>query len=101
MCFNFILISFHLKLNLCRITIRLAQSSRKVMLQVNGEGREPCLELHTNLLEFGPILPHAQGDERTVVLRNPGVFPIEVYNVEFDTQFMDEERVCTYYVNPA
>ena len=63
------------------------------MLQVNGEGKEPALELETNLLEFGPILPHGQGDEKTVVLRNPGVFPIEVYNVEFDTQFIDEERV--------
>ena len=82
-----------------RINIRLAQSSRKVLLQVAGEGKEPSLELETNLLEFGPVLPHGMGEERSVVLRNPGTFPIEIYSVEFDTQYAEEERVCCFFFN--
>ena len=80
-----------------RVTIRLAQSSRKVLLQVNGEGKEPALELEGNLLEFGPILPHSVGEEKSVVLKNPGNAPIEIYSVEFDQQYLDEERVISLH----
>ena len=44
-------------------------------------------------MEFGPILPHSSGDEQDVVIRNPCSFPVEFYNLEFDPQYLEEEKV--------
>jgi hydrocephalus-inducing protein len=45
------------------------------------------------MMQFGPILPHSVGDEKEVVVKNPCAFPIEVYNLEFDSQYLEEEKV--------
>lgn len=44
-------------------------------------------------MEFGPILPHSGGDEKEVLIRNPCSFPIEIYNLEFDRAYLEEEKV--------
>ncbi len=76
-----------------RVTIRLAQSSQRLLLMVNGIGQEPRLEFKQSLMEFGPILPHSPGDEVDVIVRNPCQFPIEFYSLEFDPQYLEEEKV--------
>ncbi|XP_078688637.1 hydrocephalus-inducing protein-like [Branchiostoma floridae x Branchiostoma belcheri] len=76
-----------------RLPIQLAQSSRRLVLLVSGQGQEPRLEFSSSLLEFGPILPHSSGDEQEIMLRNPAAFPIEVYSLEFDQQYLDEEKI--------
>ena len=62
-------------------------------MMATGIGLEPRLELSQSLLEFGPILPHSPGDEKEVVVRNPCTFPIEFYSLEFDKQYLTEEKV--------
>lgn len=54
---------------------------------------EPHLDFDLNMMQFGPILPHSVGDEREVIVRNPCAFPIEFYNLEFDSQYLEEEKV--------
>lgn len=76
-----------------RLTMRLAQSSQRVTVLAKGQGLEPRLEFARNLVEFGPILPHSPGDEQDVVIKNPCSFPIEFYNLEFDRQFLEEEKI--------
>lgn len=63
------------------------------MLLCRGQGLEPHLEFERQLVEFGPILPHSSGDEQDVIIRNPCSFPIEFYNLEFDPQYLEEEKV--------
>ncbi|XP_077982980.1 hydrocephalus-inducing protein homolog isoform X2 [Glandiceps talaboti] len=76
-----------------RIAIRLAQSSQRILLLVNGHGLEPKLEFSSSLVEFGPILPHSQGDEVEVVVKNPADYPVEFYSLEFDRQYLEEEKI--------
>ena len=76
-----------------RIAIRLEQSSQRILLMCRGHGQEPQIEMDRNLVEFGPILPHSPGDEQEVVIRNPCKFPIEIYNLEFDKTYLEEEKV--------
>ena len=64
---------------------------------MSGDGKEPGLDLESNVVEFGPVLPHSLGEERSVVFRNSSQFPIEIYSVEFDSQYIEEERVSTQY----
>ncbi len=86
------------------MVLRLAQSSERAALLCRGRGLEPRLELDPPgggaLLEFGPILPHsapdpgaASGHERSLVLHNPCDFPVEVYSLEFDQNYLQEEKV--------
>ncbi|KAK3085440.1 hypothetical protein FSP39_003318 [Pinctada imbricata] len=76
-----------------RIPIRIYQSSQRILLLCRGQGLEPRLEFDRNLVEFGPILPHSAGDEQDIVVRNPCNFPIEFYNLEFDSSYLEEEKV--------
>ena len=76
-----------------RIPIRLAQSSQRIMLLCKGQGQEPRVEFDQTLVEFGPILPHSAGDEKEIIVNNPCPFPIELYNLEFDKQYLEEEKV--------
>ncbi|XP_070194710.1 hydrocephalus-inducing protein homolog isoform X4 [Littorina saxatilis] len=76
-----------------RIPIKIAQSSQRILLLCRGQGLEPRLEFERQLVEFGPILPHSSGDEQEVLIRNPCSFPVEFYNLEFDSQYLEEEKV--------
>lgn len=62
-----------------------------------GQGLEPRLEFDRNLVEFGPILPHSSGDEQEIIVKNPSSFPIEFYNLEFDSSYLEEEKVQGVY----
>lgn len=59
-----------------------------VVGQMHGEVFEP-----TTSIVFNPILTHSQGDEQEIVIRNPCSFPVEIYNLEFDKQYLEEEKV--------
>ncbi|CAH1779299.1 unnamed protein product [Owenia fusiformis] len=76
-----------------RIPLRLSQSSQRIMLMARGQGLEPRLDFERNLVEFGPILPHSSGDEQEIVVKNPCDFPIEFYSLEFDKQYLEEEKI--------
>lgn len=49
------------------------------------------------MLEFAPVLPNSAGDERAVVVRNPCTFPIEFYSLEFDSQYLEDEKACLVF----
>lgn len=60
--------------------------------QMRGTTFEP-----TTSIVFNPILTHSNGDEQEVVIKNPCSFPVEIYNLEFDKQFLEEEKVMEFY----
>ena len=51
------------------------------------------LSLFRNLVEFGPILPHSTGFEENIIIHNPCSFPVEIYNLEFDKGYLEEEKI--------
>lgn len=75
------------------LTFQLARSTQKLTLLAQGQGLEPRLEFSPLILELGPLLPYAPGDEAEVVVKNPCDFPIEFYSLEFDQQYLVEEKV--------
>ena len=46
-----------------------------------------------NLVEFGPVLPHSPGDEQEIIIKNPCRFPVEMYNLEMDRGYLEEEKI--------
>lgn len=75
------------------LTFQLVRSTQKLTLLAQGQGLEPRLEFSPSILELGPLLPYAPGDEAEVVVKNPCDFPIEFYSLEFDQQYLVEEKV--------
>ncbi|KAG8523663.1 Hydrocephalus-inducing protein, partial [Galemys pyrenaicus] len=75
------------------LVFQIAQSAQKLTLLVQGQGLEPHLEFSPSILELGPLLPYAPGDEGEVVVKNPCNFPIEFYSLEFDQQYVIEEKI--------
>nr|KAF6318524.1 HYDIN axonemal central pair apparatus protein [Pipistrellus kuhlii] len=75
------------------LTFQLARSTQKLTLLAQGQGLEPRLEFSPLILELGPLLPYAPGDEAEVVVKNPCDFPIEFYSLEFDQQYLVEEKI--------
>jgi len=76
-----------------RLVIKLSQSSQRVVILCRGEGLEPHIELDRSLVEFSPILPHSPADEKIITVRNPCKFPVEIYNLECDKVYLEEEKV--------
>ena len=62
-------------------------------LEVKGQGCEPHIVFSKTMLEFGPILPYSKGDEQEVVVYNPTPHPVEIYSLEYDKQYLEEEKV--------
>ncbi|KAM9191706.1 LOW QUALITY PROTEIN: hydrocephalus-inducing protein homolog [Dugong dugon] len=75
------------------LVFQIAQSTQKLTLLAQGQGLEPRLEFNPSVLELGPLLPYAPGDEAEVVVKNPCSFPIEFYSLEFDQQYLIEEKI--------
>ncbi|XP_045149859.1 hydrocephalus-inducing protein homolog [Echinops telfairi] len=75
------------------LMFQIAQSTQKLTLLAQGQGLEPRLEFNPSVLELGPLLPCAPGDEAELVVKNPCSFPIEFYSLEFDQQYLIEEKM--------
>lgn len=83
------------------LLFHIGQSNQKLVLLAQGQGLEPRLEFSPSVLELGPLLPFASGDEAEVIVRNPCNFPIEFYSLEFDQQYLLEEKVSRDPNTPA
>ena len=60
-------------------------------LQARGVGVEQQLQFSTTVLEFGPVLPLSQGEAKEVTITNLTPFPCEIYSLEFDPVYLEEE----------
>ena len=79
--------------------MKLSESSQRIVILCRGEGIEPHIELDRPLVEFSPILPHSPADEKDITIRNPCKFPVEIYNIEFDKVYLEEEKVDIFVNN--
>lgn len=75
-----------LKVNICG-------SSSDLKLYLSGQGLESRLEFSPPALKMGWVLVGSDGLEATVVVKNPCKFPIEFYSLDFDEQYLEEEKV--------
>lgn len=76
---------------------RVAESTQQVFITAQGQGEEPQLEFCPSVLELGPFLPASTEAEAEITVRNPCSFPIEFYSLEFDTQYLEEEKVFLFF----
>lgn len=73
----------------------MAENAQPVFITAQGQGEEPQLKFCPSVLELGPCLPVSTGVEAAVAVVNPCPFPVEFYSLEFDTQYLNEEKVTS------
>ncbi|XP_026166304.1 hydrocephalus-inducing protein-like isoform X3 [Mastacembelus armatus] len=76
-----------------KLVVRVSKSTQQIFITVQGQGEEPQLEFCPSVLELGPCLPTSTEVQADVTVKNPCSFPIEFYCLEFDTQYLEEEKI--------
>lgn len=76
-----------------QIVVRVAESTQQVFITAQGQGEEPQLDFCPSVVELGPCLPASTQVEVEVTVKKPRSFPIEFYSLEFDTQYLEEEKI--------
>ena len=67
--------------------------AKATALQVSGYGKELRCVCVPDTLELPPVMPHAAASATSFELKNPTNYPIEVYSVEFDEAYVEEEAM--------
>ncbi|XP_031731518.1 hydrocephalus-inducing protein homolog isoform X1 [Anarrhichthys ocellatus] len=76
-----------------QLLVRVAESSQQVLIAAQGQGDEPHLEFCPSVLELGPCMPVATEVEAEVTVKNRCPFPVEFYSLDFDKQYLEEEKI--------
>lgn len=63
------------------------------ILPIRGNGLEQQLHFSTSVIEFGPVLPFFEGQAKEVVVTNPTPFACEIFSLEFDSVYIEEETL--------
>ena len=76
------------------IPFRISQNPNSdIALHVIGHGSEPHLEFDRQLVECPAILPFSEGSEAEITVSNHSPYAVEMYSLEFDKQYLEEEEV--------
>ena len=76
-----------------KIPFKVTNNPRSNSLTVKGIGKELQLRVEPPALELPPTMPHADVVTADFQLVNPTDYPIEVYSIEFDEQYLAEEEM--------
>ncbi|XP_034542457.1 hydrocephalus-inducing protein homolog isoform X2 [Notolabrus celidotus] len=76
-----------------QLVVHVAESNQQVFIKAQGQAEEPQLEFCPSLLELESCLPLSTESEAEVIVKNPCSFPVEFYSLEFDMQYLEEEKI--------
>ncbi|XP_051916753.1 hydrocephalus-inducing protein homolog isoform X2 [Hippocampus zosterae] len=75
------------------LIITVNEGTQPVIITALGQGEDPELVFCPPDLTMGPCLPFSMEIEAEVIVKNPCSYPIEFYSLEFDTQYLKEEKI--------
>ena len=76
-----------------KLTVVIADSIQRIDIDVSGTGMQPKLQIDQSIIELGPVLPFAVGKTFDLKVKNPSLVPVEFYSLDFDEQYLEEEKV--------
>lgn len=80
--------SYKNELKLC-----ICDSRHRLKMHLSGQGLEARLEFSPPALKMEWVLVNSAGVDTTVVVKNPCNFPVEFSSLDFDEQYLEEEKV--------
>ncbi|KAJ3260794.1 hypothetical protein HK103_007357 [Boothiomyces macroporosus] len=73
--------------------IKISLNPKLHFVRVLAKSVKPQIEFDPPNVIAGPILPYGEGSEYKVTLSNPTSHPIELYSIDFDSQYKQEEEL--------
>ncbi len=62
-------------------------------MNVKGQGINNLVELIPDTIKLGPVLPYDTKTIEVFEITNPMEHAIELYSLDFDTQYLEEEEI--------
>jgi hypothetical protein len=79
------------------IPLKVTMNSKLYQIRVTGTGIIPLLVFDPPSLVLGPILPFSEGSECRITLHNPTKHSLEVYSVDYDSNYRQEQEVLRQF----
>jgi hydrocephalus-inducing protein len=82
------------------IPVKIANNPNPINFSASATGYTLKLQLDPPLVDCGPILPKFEGQKPNEVLLklvNPSSYPIEVFNLDFDEAFNEQDQYLIEY----
>ena len=77
----------------CNIAIKCNSNPQIKSLALSGAPDVLSMAIEPSMLTLGPMLPSGERDSTTVTLKNTCNYPIEVFSLDFDEQYRQDEAV--------
>ncbi|KAI9996311.1 hypothetical protein PInf_013709 [Phytophthora infestans] len=75
-----------------KLPIKISSNPKTRSIACRGEGSELRISFSPPLIELGPVLPCAPPEEQLVEIRNDSDYPIEVFSLDFDSMYQQDEE---------
>jgi hypothetical protein len=84
------------------LQLRLRDNQKRKAIHVTGRGDMLRLDVKPELhYELGPVMPNRGGHTREFKICNMADYPIEVYSVDFDNAYLEEEKILKEFAREA
>ena len=80
-----------------KLEFKIVNNSSNKVLTVKGQGITHQIDFLPAQLILGPVLPYKHDAYSLVEMRNTTDYPVEIYSVDFDQQFKQEEEIMKAY----
>jgi P pilus assembly chaperone PapD len=74
-----------------KVGFKTTNNPRNATLVLKGSGREKKIAVSPSALQLPPVQPYGEAAEAEFSLINPTDYPLEVYVLEFDKDYLEEE----------
>jgi hypothetical protein len=72
---------------------KIESNKKTKSLRITGEGVGMGVRFEPAMCEMSPVIPYSPGDEKVMTMINTSDLPIEVYSVDFDHIYREEESL--------
>lgn len=76
-----------------KLAFRCKENTKQFVLNVKGLGNNNLVELRPDTAKLGPVLPYDTKSIESFEIVNPMDHPIEIYSLDFDRQYLEEEEI--------
>ncbi|TMW60398.1 hypothetical protein Poli38472_000440 [Pythium oligandrum] len=76
-----------------KLPVKVAANTKTRSITLRGEGSELRVSFAPPLVDLGPILPCSESTERVVELQNNSNYAIEVFSLDFDDVYKEDEEL--------
>lgn len=76
-----------------KINFKVKDNPKIFMINAKGQGVNYQVDFVPDTVKLGPVLPYSNAAMACIEMRNPMEIPIEVYSLDFDKLYIEEEEI--------